>query len=327
MHLSRLPPVALARISHVMLPRDWGSNFTDCDAWIVLADPGLGGVYPIRPTAWYCPELAARRSPYAFAMDHRAAFWDNMLTAFRMWRQAGVVVTTDRLTAEDVVSFAGVSPDRLLALPQDFDVDSMGSAPPLPRQAKRLLIRMEPDSLHDVAAVLRGLRQYRLEGGALVPTIASLLPQDAWRRNSNMGDVVALPTPVRDLLEEMAQPGSECGGSERLIPPDRWARLLGRASAVWSPRLSGQGSHLNWPLRCGLPVLSADHPAARAAPGGTAMTFYHPGDPDLITDALHGFEADLAAGVPPAAASPAGAALLPAQAALIVDRLLEMVDA
>ncbi|WP_353216113.1 hypothetical protein [Sandarakinorhabdus sp.] len=329
MHQARLPLVSLAQVSHVLLPRDWGSNFTDCDAWLVMADPGLGAVYPIRPTAYFCSELAARRHPHAFCADMQSPFWTRLLAAFQIWRQAGVVVTTDPITAQDVLDFAGVAPDRMLHLPHSFDCAASDGIRPLASPQRRLIIRMEPDSLHDIASALRGLRLYRQDGGTLDPMIACEAQPEAFRRQSNVMAIAVLPAAVRDLLEDLAQDG----GIERLTTPDRWARLLGRAAAVWSPRLSGQGSQLAWPLRFGLPLLCADHPAAREHAHPAAPIRYKPGNPDGIADALHALQAVVAAVPAPddhmasvGASVGASAAMLAAQATLIVDRLLETAD-
>lgn len=319
MHESAQPFVSLARCSSVLLPQDWGNNFTDCAAWVVLAEPGLGAVYPIRPTVFFCVELASRRTPYAFCDDFKAPFWDRQLAAFQMWRQAGFVVTTDRLTAADIVSYAGVSPDRVLYLPNSFDLHEIDDSRSMSGQPQRLMIRMEPDSLHDADATLRGLHLYLSEGGELQPVIACEMSSAAFGSQSNIPAVVALPIEVRHLVEELP--------IEQLTTAAHWARLLYRASAVWSPRLSGQGSHLDWPLRVGRPLLSADHPIAREVRQrvGSAIVLYSPGCPSAVADALHSFAADLASAPEPHLAA-ADRAVQATQATLIVDRLLEIVD-
>lgn len=320
MHESAQPLVSLARCSDVLLPQDWGNNFTDCDAWVVLAEPGLGAVYPIRPTAFFCVELASRRTPYAFCNDFRAPFWDLQLAAFQVWRQAGVVVTTDRLTAADIVSFAGVSPDRVMHLPHAFDLQEIEASGSMSSQPRRLMIRMEPDSLHDTDATLRGLHLYLSEGGELQPMVACQTPTAGFSCQSNLAAVAALPIEVRRLIEELP--------IEQLTTAAQWARLLRRASAIWSPRLSGQGSHLDWPLRVGRPLLSADHPVAREVKqcAGSAIVLYSPGSPTAVADALHSFATELSSAPECHLAAP-DLAVQAMQATLIVDRLLEMVNA
>jgi len=39
-------PISLQGIKRLTLPRDWGTNFLDCDQWLLVAGPEIGGVFP-----------------------------------------------------------------------------------------------------------------------------------------------------------------------------------------------------------------------------------------------------------------------------------------
>lgn len=80
-------PIFLCGLERVTIPRDGGTNFLDCSHWFVVAGAEVGGVYPARPTMVFCPELAQRRNPFAYAATIEAPFWSDQVAAFRMWRQ------------------------------------------------------------------------------------------------------------------------------------------------------------------------------------------------------------------------------------------------
>lgn len=311
-------PVSLQAIERVTLPRDWGTNFLDCDQWLLVAGPEIGGVYPARPTAVFCADLAARRAPAAYAMSIHAPYWEDQTAAFRMWRQSAVAVASDPLTAADLTSYAGVSPGKVMTLIEPLDLPLPEVPARLVRDPRQLLVRIEPDDLHGVDIVFRGLRRYLAEGGQLRPVIATEAPSEAFGPQSQIPQIAFLPGPVREMLEDLP--------IERVVSHQRWARLLAQSGSVWiTRRAGGDGRTLRQALRSGTPVLCADSSLARSAYelAGGAMTLLPPVTVDGMVDALHAFETDLAQAKPAPVRQP-DAARLHREIGFVLDRLAEV---
>lgn len=310
-------PVSLQGIDRVTLPRDWGTNFLDCDHWMVVAGPDIGGVYPARPTAMFCDGLAMRRHPFAFAPAINAPYWHDQTAAFRLWRQSTVAVATDPLTAGDLVSYAGVRPDRVMCLSQPLDPELPTPPAGLSRDPGQLLIVVEPDDLHGTDVVFKALRRYISEGGALRPTLATEGAAEAFGKNSQIPQVAYLPEAARKTIEALP--------IERIVSHQRWSRLLARAGNVWiTRRAGGDGALMRQALRSGARVLAPDTPQTRQASAlaGGDLTLIGPGSVDDAVDRLHAFEA--------AQATPAPAPIshhrkdeLSREIGFVVDRLRE----
>ena len=305
-------------IARVTVPRDWGANFADCDVWFNLADPALGAVHALRPTAHFVTDLAMRRVPYAYAHGRTAEYWSRQTEAFRMWRQNGLMVASDQTTAQDLISYAGVAPDRIKLLDQPiWTAPARPNAPLAPRSCQ-LLWRVDPTPLYDFASAARALRLYLAEGGGLNPVIATQVATDAFGAASNLPEVVHLPRSVRDVFEDLP--------IERIVSQDRWGRLLGQASGLWDSRIAGgEGVMIRDGDAFGLPVLAADVPVQRATAAalGAQASFYPPDSADAMADALHQFEASIRMSEPkPAVVEEAW--LLALEIGFVLDRLAEM---
>lgn len=315
-------PVSLAEVERVTLPRDWGANFLDCDCWLVVGGTSIGGVYPARPTAVFCPDLAQRRIPAAYADSLGSAFWSEQTTAFRLWRQSSAVVATDPTTAEDLVSYAGVSPDNVIELLSPLDCNLPDPPKFLSRSSQWLLLRIEPDLRYGADKVLCGLRQYLAEGGGLRPMLATETPVEAWRRTSVRPEIALLPSSVREILDEVR--------IEPVTSLEDWTRLLAQHSLAWLPREhGGDGQLLRQALRSGLRVLCADvlvqRQAHRLVEG--AATFYKARCASEIADALHHFERDEPAPSVEAGKPLLGAGDLAREIGFVLDRLREAAHA
>lgn len=311
-------PISLQGIERVTLPRDWGTNFLDCDQWLLLAGPQIGGVYPARPTAVFCSDLAVRRHPGAFAASIYAPYWNDQTAAFRLWRQSGLAVATDPLTAADLVDYAGVRPDKVVALTEPLDLDLPAAPDRLQRDPGQLLVRIEPDDLHGVDMAFRALRGYFSEGGQLRPVIATETPPEAFGPQSQIPQIVLLPDSVRSMLEDLPY--------ERLVSHQRWARLLAQSGSVWmTRRAGGDGRSLRQALRSSARVLSADSPMARLAgeQAGGNLTLLPSVTVDGMVDCLHAFE-EAASATVTAAVKASNPRALSREVGFILDRLQEV---
>lgn len=311
-------PVATQAIDRVTLPRDWGSNFLDCDMWMVVAGPEIGGVYPVRPTAIFCSDLAARRVPGAYAAAICAPYWQDQITAFRLWRQSTAVIASDPLTAGDLLDYAGVAPDRIVTLSQPLDLPARNPAKPAHPDVRELLIRIEPDMLHAVDSAILALRRYLAEGGTLHPIFATEAPPDAFGPSSNIPQIAFLSGQARSMLKDIPV--------EQIVSHERWERLLDQAAAVWMTREAGcDGASLRQALRSGKPVLAPAGPQADHALGlaGGAMVQYGTLTVDDRVEGLHRLEAMLAKRRPATATIDPDGAVLSREIGFVVDRLEE----
>lgn len=278
-------PVSMRGLDRVTLPRDWGTNFLDCSCWFVVAGTEVGGVYPARPTAVFCADLAQRRNPYAFAASMGAPFWTEQIAAFKMWRQSAAVVASDPLTALDLVDYAGVGPDRVVELRHALDVPNSSRPSNLARRQGEILIHVEHDCLHELQNPLEAFEQYRAEGGALKPTLISTILPEGFGPKSNLPEIVSLSAAVRTMLEEMP--------IVRLRSHRHGFRWMERFEWVWSiGRCGGDGRRIREALRSGAKVLCPDTPLAAHAyfQAGGLMRRYKESSVDELVEVFWALE-------------------------------------
>lgn len=315
-------PVSLEGVERVTLPRDWGANFLDCDCWLVIGNVGIGGVYPARPTAVFCSDLAQRRIPWAYADSMEASFWTDQVSAFRLWRQSSVVVTSNPTTARDLVSYAGVAPEKVIELVSPLDWEPQDPMEPLRRAQDELLVRFEPNLHYACETVLCGLHLYQTEGGQLRPVLATEISSTALGTSSDLPQIVCLPDQVREMLKIVR--------FERLNSIKDWSRLLAKHECVWLPREhGGDGLTLRRVLRSGARALCADtlvHRRAHNLVGGAAM-FYKGNTASEIADAAHAFERSQLSAPVLEPASTVTRSALATEIGFVLDRLQEAVHA
>jgi hypothetical protein len=315
-------PVSLQGIERVALPRDWGTNFLDCNRWIVLEATTCLGVYPARPTAVFCADLAQRRAPDAYAESIHAPFWKDQAAAFRLWRQSSIVIAHDMLTAQDLLSYAGVPPEKICHMEQPLDCAIRAGVQRAPLENNNLLIRLEPDERYCSEMVFHGLQQYRDEGGSLRPVFAVEVPTEAIGAKSNLPQVVHLPDRLREMLNDTRV--------ERISTPNYWSRLLRQHNRVWLPREhGGDGQALRHALRAGVRALCPDTLVNRNAQrhaGGSAIFYKARGASD-IADTLHDFAQSERASSASASTIEIDKQRLAIAVGFILDRLQENADA
>lgn len=278
-------PIFLHGLERVTIPRDGGTNFLDCSYWFVVASAGIGGVYPVRPTMVFCPELAQRRNPFAYAANINDPFWSDQVAAFRMWRQSVAVVASDPVTALDLVDYAGVAPYRAVELRGCLDVSVTPRSGAPMRERDEFLINLEQGGLQALSVLLAAIEQYLAEGGALRPVIASSLPIEAFGPGSNLPEVVFLPSAGRKLLEDLP--------AVHIRDHNHWLRVLASFGLVWFAQgFGGDGRAIREALRSGLQVLSPATPLtlhAHKQAGGKLLS-YDASATDALVEVLHALE-------------------------------------
>ena len=280
----------LTNIRHVMVPRDWGWNFQDCEAAIMFGDAGLGGVFPLIPTLFYCTDLAVRIAPDNWAQSVHDNYWRLQTDSFRMWRQAAVA-TSDPGTADDLLSYAGVRKARIWNVPNVLALapDRHSDRSALDRSSVAWLFG--PGSLYDLENAAKALQIYFAEGGELRPIIV----HDAVR-DPNAGELAVCARLRPDLADVIY------GLPSRLVEnDDDLFRLLNGCAALWSSRIAGgEGEAPLLARQAGIPFLGADFAINRSTveQQGVRSILYPQSDPLEIANSLHALEEMLVSGQP-----------------------------
>jgi len=276
-------------ISDVVLPRDWGWNFVDCDAWIVLADAGLGAVMPVKPTAYYIRDLAQRYVPEGFASGIQDEFWVRQTDAFRLWRQSPCVFTTDERIAVDITSYAGVRRDRVVTVSPLPGERSKVNAGTRPASGMTILWLAEPDARHDVGAALDGIRLLFAEGAR--PRIVVAGEGAAAFANGGIESLAGVPSRALAAIAHLE--------IEVLASNVDIQRLLRRVDLVWGSALAqGENEALVRAAEASLPFVGLDYEQNRrfAEHLGVRATWYAASSAPEIADALTLAIADTAIG-------------------------------
>lgn len=275
----------LEMVPDCALPRDWGWNFVDCDAWIVFAASGQGAVFHIKPTAYYVQDLAERYVPEAFAADVHSIYWTRQAHAFRAMRQARSVFVSDQPTADDVSGYAGVRRSRILQTPQllpSFTVRKRERA----TERQTLLWLVEPDAQHDLANALEGLRIYQAEGGGFDVIVAG---EGAYAFDPIEGQLALAHVPTRSRRPTTAMQFETVSGEADL------QRVIARADWIWSSALAlAENDGLLRAASAGLPFIGLRYPQNERLVTrlNVPSRLYDRSEPTLIADALAAAERD-----------------------------------
>lgn len=308
----------LSGIDEVSIPRDWGWNFSDCDFWINFADPALGAVYPLKPIAHYCPDLAVRIAPFAFSESIHDPYWKKQMAAFRMWRQRALVLTSDPYTVHDLVSYAGIRRDAVIGVPELLD-DSPELASSSKHNEKQIVWWMEPNDLHSIQAAAEGLRIYLAEGGAMQPVIATESNLEIFEKSSLSKAIADIPIELRKLLANIPK--------ERLRSHDGLMRLLGRSGILWSNCIAGgEGYAIRCANRANMHFLGMDFPLQKdlVAKLRLPTILYKSQSPIEIASALHAMERMVEKQPTRSVEPPQSDIMRAMEYSLMLDRLSEM---
>ncbi len=265
-------------IPGLVLPRDWGWNFVDCDAWIVCADPAAGAILPLKPTAYFVRDLAARYVPEAFAGGLHGPYWERQTHAFRMWRQSPCVFTTNAATVPDISSYAGVRRDRIVVSSQ---LQPSPVVQPLRSDDRTLLWIAEPDARHDLTSALEGLRLFQAEGGNLNIIVAG---EAAYGFDPVEGQAALASVPTRSRRSTLNMQFETVAGEGDM------RRLLKRSGMIWSSALAdGDNEGLLRAKQAGVSFVGLRYPQNEtlAKTLGVPAIFYDRPEAGAIADALN----------------------------------------
>ena len=169
-------------IAGCSVPRDYGHDFLDCDAWIVFSYSLEGFVVPARPVAIYCADQIQRYVPEIFAGDGEEDRWMRQSETHPGWRHARFVFATTPQTRSDVVSYAGVQNDRALLVPALVDPlgseaslhGSVHSSGQISGESEPYILWITNATPHkNHRAVMAALRSYYGEFGGTLPVVVA----------------------------------------------------------------------------------------------------------------------------------------------------------
>ena len=238
-------------VASVEVPHDRAWSFTDCDGWIVFGDTTLGATAWLRPAIVVAPQLAERYMP-AFTEQQDV---ERRIDTFLSWRSARAVLGTTAADRGDLVSYAGVHPDRVQPLPSLSDISLSTGDQVGPVMEKPAIVWHPAYPWPTPAATAASAwREYLEMGGELQLLIVG-----------RHADAVASAPPVSSILNDCSRIGGRWH-THPVLPGRRLDRLLNSAQILWSPTVADDGHWLvARALARGIPVVAADSPHLRDA--------------------------------------------------------------
>jgi hypothetical protein len=281
----------------VLLPDDGGRELRDADAWLFFASHGHGRIPWLRPTAVFCADLLPRR--VAAADGGPNGFGDRSALAEAMigWRRAHCAFATTPTTQADLVTYAGVHPDRALLAPLQTEAAMPEAEVALPPvgSAPGILWVTNHGAHKNHATAVAALRSYVSRGGGLDVTVCGV---NSRALDPATGSGHPGARALADAPEVLAR--------TRFVgePPDpTYRRLVASHGVLWHNVLADNGSFVAFDAAmAGAHLVSSDYPPMRhiCERHGVAALFHPARDPDAAADALLEAERRLRAGVAPA---------------------------
>lgn len=276
-------PVELEFVPDCALPRDWGWNFVDCDAWVVFSSREQGAVFPIKPTSYFVRDLAERFVPKAYAPDLHSVLWERQKHAFRAMRHSRVAAVSTSSTGDDVSGYAGVRRNRILEVPQLLPRHVKTTSRKTSKE-KHLLWFTAANANFDIENALEALRIYQADGGTMKVTLVS---EDAHLFDPATGQTALLGIPSQTIRV------TNSIAFETVQFEADLQRLLNRADAIWSSAIAeGENEGLIRASVAGIPFVGFNYPQNRAHAQtlGVSSILYDEQDSHKIADALFAAE-------------------------------------
>jgi hypothetical protein len=238
-----------SEVSSVQVPHDRAWSFADCSGWILFGDTTLGATAWLRPAIVIAPQLAERYTP-AFAGQQDV---ERRIDAFLSWRSARAVLGTTVADRRDLVSYAGMHPDRVRPRPP-FDDVSLSTVDQVAPAMDSPAIIWHPAYPWPAPATTAAIawREYLETGGRLQLLIVG-----------RHADAVASAPSVASILDDCSRIGGRWH-TRATLPGRRLDRLLDSARILWNPTVADDSHWLvARSLARGIPAVVADAPHMR----------------------------------------------------------------
>ncbi|WP_137179341.1 glycosyltransferase family 4 protein [Roseomonas sp. AR75] len=280
----------------VLLPDDGGRELRDADAWLFFASHGHARIPWLRPTAVFCADLLPRRVAAAHGGPHGFGDRSTLAEAMIGWRRARCAFATTPTTHSDLVSYAGVHPDRAVLAPLQTEAampETEIVLPPAGSEPGILWVTNRQAHKNHLAAVA-ALRGYVSRGGGLDITVCGVSSRalDPATGSDHPGARALADAP--EVLARMHFVGE---------PPDpTYRRLVASKGVLWHNVLADNGTFAAFDAAmAGAHLVSSDYPPMRhiCDRHGVAALFHPARDPDAAATALLEAERRLRAGIAP----------------------------
>lgn len=238
-----------SEVSSVQVPHDRAWSFADCSGWILFGDTTLGATAWLRPAIVIAPQLAERYTP-AFAGQQDV---ERRIDTFLSWRSARAVLGTTVADRRDLVSYAGMHPDRVRPRPP-FDDVSLSTVDQVAPAMDSPAIIWHPAYPWPAPATTAATawREYLETGGRLQLLIVG-----------RHADAVASAPSVASILDDCSRIGGRWH-TRATLPGRRLDRLLDSARILWNPTVADDSHWLvARSLARGIPAVVADAPHMR----------------------------------------------------------------
>jgi hypothetical protein len=272
------------------VPRDYGHDFLDCDAWIVFSYSLEGFVVPARPVAIYCADQIQRYVPEIFAGDGEEDRWMRQSETHLGWRHSRSVFATTPQTRSDIVSYAGVQSDRALLVPTLVDPLGRGAshnAARVPGESEPYILWITNAMPHkNHRAAMEALRSYYDELGGKLPVVVAGIDSNLLAPGSGADNLASRSVhEATDVLPHLRFAGEVTNAA--------YLRLVSEAAIVWHNVIVDNGTFVAFDAaRADRHFVSSDYPQMRylCERYGIAALWHPPGDPATAAAAL--LEAD-----------------------------------
>ena len=102
------------KYSHYIVPRDMCHDFQDCDLWLIVSDTVYAPILPLKRYGVIIHDCLTR---------YFSELQVNIMPKIQHTRGADFILTTTPQTRNDVISYHGISPDRVFLVPTDYSFD------------------------------------------------------------------------------------------------------------------------------------------------------------------------------------------------------------
>jgi hypothetical protein len=292
----RTLPAFPAAITHCSVPRDYGHNFLDCDAWIIFGSSHEGFVVPARPTAIYCADMIQRYVPQIFGATGHEEHWRRQIATHLGWRRANCVFCTTPQTRTDAISYAGVRASRVLLAPTL--VDPIAGSLRLLQTDKHdpYILWITNASAHkNHQSAMEALRLYYRELGGTLPVIVA--GSETMLLAPGSGAQLQSSRSVREATDVL--PHLRFVGE---VTDATYLRLVSEAAVVWHNVVIDNGTFVAFDAaRAGRHFVSSDYPQMRylCERYGVAARWHKAGEPAAAAAALFAAERAAADGQDP----------------------------
>jgi glycosyltransferase involved in cell wall biosynthesis len=272
-----------------LIPRDYSSDFLDTECWIIVSDTLICPPAPIRRYGVVIHDCLAR-----YFKEYQAPIAVDGRTATA--RGADFILSTTPQTREDIISFHGIHPDRVILAPFEFsmDIDQMPSNDQ--KISENYFIWPTNDAIHkNHINAIDGLIRYYNEGGKL-DVIMTGFGVEKFEINEQLEENQLLP----HIVASRRKIKNNKMLKERLrIYPNlskyEYHSLIKKSRFLWHPALTDNGTFtVVEAAMLGVPGLSSDYPQMRYLDKyfGLNLTFFNQTSPESIAKALTRMEGE-----------------------------------